>query len=374
MYPAIHGAATHLVRAGVEVDVFALKDRKWNCKSHEPEYRMHELNSVGPLKLGYSPQFSRALIAFDLDLIHTHGIWMYPSYAVLRWSRESGRRFMVSPHGMLDTWARRRSALKKRLAGALFEYAHLRGAACIHALCEAEYSAIRTYGLRNPVAVVPIGVDLPSPRTVGPPSWAGLLPKKSSVMLFLGRLHPKKGLGNLARAWAIIRTTYPSLSQNWHLVIAGWDEKNHRSSLEQMVFASGVSESVHFVGPQFGMAKAGTLSQADAFILPSLSEGLPIAPLEAWTYCLPVLMTQECNLPEGFNTGAALQIGNTVQDLTLGLLQFFEMTDEERWNMGQRGRALVESHFSWARASAELIAVYNWVSQGGALPACVRIE
>jgi poly(glycerol-phosphate) alpha-glucosyltransferase len=374
MFPAVHGAATHLVRAGLDVDVFALRDKKWNCAPHRREYEVHELNPLGPLMLGYSPKFPRALTTVQLDLIHTHGIWMYPSHAVLRWSWESGRRFIVSPHGMLDPWALRQSPLKKRVAGALYEYAHLREAACIHALCDAEYRAIRTCGLRNPVAVVPSGVDLPSGAAVRAPPWAGLLPKKSSVILFLGRLHPKKGLANLSKAWANIRTGHPLLSQNWHLVIAGWDEMHHRNSLEQIVIAAGISDSVHFIGPQFGADKAAALSHAEAFILPSLSEGLPVSALEAWTYCLPVLMTQECNLPEGFAAGAALQIGAAVPELTRGILQFLEMTNEDRRNMGQRGRALVGSHFSWARAAADLIAVYSWVCRGGATPACVRID
>ncbi len=270
MFPAIHGAATHLVRAGLDIDVFALRDRNSNSGPHQREYELHELNPLGPLTLGYSPEFLQALMACQLDLVHTHGIWMYPSYAVLRWSRESGRQFIVSPHGMLDTWALRRAALKKRLAGALYEYGHLRGAACIHALCEAEYRAIRAYGLRNPVAVVPIGIDLPHARTVRPPPWADLLPQNSSIMLFLGRaLHPKKGLGNLAQAWANLRKTHYEISRNWHLVIAGWDETNHRKLLEHIVVANGVLDSVHFIGPQLGSDKAATLSHADAFILPS---------------------------------------------------------------------------------------------------------
>jgi glycosyltransferase involved in cell wall biosynthesis len=374
MYPAVHGAATHLVRAGAEVDVFALKDRKVDGNLDEAEYRMHELSSIGPLRLGYSRQFSRALITCDLNLIHTHGIWMYPSCAVLRWSRNSGRPFMVSPHGMLDTWALRRSPIKKNLAGALYEDAHLRKAACIHALCEAEYRSIRSYGLRNPVAIVPSGVEVPNRKAMRLPPWSDLVPAEGLVMLFLGRLHPKKGLANLLRAWGAVQTVNQSLSKKWHLVIAGWDDGHYRRSLAQIADTSGISDSVHFVGPQFGVDKAATLSHSDAFILPSISEGLPVAALEAWTYRLPVLMTQECNLPEGFTSGAALQVGNTVQELTRGILQFFQMADEQRKNMGQRGRTLVDSRFTWIRSAAEFMEVYSWVCVGGRIPNCVRIE
>ena len=118
----------------------------------------------GPRAFGYAPELSRALDAARLDLVHTHGLWMYPSVAAAwRWATRWKRPLVVSPHGMLEPWAVRNSAWKKRIAGWLFENRHLRRAACLHALNDAEYEAIRAYGLTNPVAVIPNGVDLPEP-------------------------------------------------------------------------------------------------------------------------------------------------------------------------------------------------------------------
>ena len=97
---------------------------------------------------------------------------MYPSLASRRWSRRVCRPYLVSPHGMLDPWAVRHAAWKKRVAGWWFENAHLAGAACLHALTASEARAIRAYGLTNPICVVPNGVDLPRQTAFPRPAWA----------------------------------------------------------------------------------------------------------------------------------------------------------------------------------------------------------
>ncbi len=147
---------------------------------------------------------------------------------------------------------------------------------------DSEARAIRSYGLRNPVCVIPSGVDLPADDPPGPPAWA---PEAGGhrVLLFLGRLHPKKGLLNLVRAWAKVQADRPAGAADWVLVIAGWDQGGHEARLRRLIDELGAAGTIRLVGPQFGDQKAASLAFADAFVLPSLSEGLPVAMLEAWS-------------------------------------------------------------------------------------------
>ena len=165
----------------------------------------------GPRQFGYAPQLKRALFDLDFDIVLNHGLWMYPSVAALAWHRRTRRPFIANPHGMLDEWAVKHSRWKKRLAGLLYENPTLQRAACIRALCRAEARSIRAYGLRNPICVIPNGIDL-IPAT--PPPWAGQIEPGRKVMLYLGRLHPKKGLSNVLRAWAQVAAEEPDTEPN----------------------------------------------------------------------------------------------------------------------------------------------------------------
>jgi glycosyltransferase involved in cell wall biosynthesis len=163
-------------------------------------------------------------------------------------------------------------------------------------------------------------------------------------------------------------------AEEWQLVIAGWEQGGHQAELENQAREMAVADSVHFVGPQFDLAKAASFQRADAFVLPSFSEGLPMAVLEAWSYARPVLMTPQCNLPEGFAAGAAMRIEPQVASVVSGLGALFRMPDHERIAMGQRGRDLVARQFTWSRIGAEMANVYRWVLGQGPQPDCVRTD
>ncbi len=373
LFWSVRALSREVQRVGCSVNVYSVADefsvedaKQWT----ELDLRLFQRR--GPDAFGYAPGLNQAVLDSKADLVHVHGLWMYPSVVGSQWSCKSGRPVVISPRGMLDPWAVKNSAWKKRLAGWLFENGHLRRAACVHALCKSEYEAIRAYGLRNPVAVIPNGVELPEARIESPgPDWAGAIPPGSGVLLFLSRIHPKKGLVNLLRAWAQVRATPSRFDSSWYLVIAGWDQGGHQAELQRLTETLGISGSVCFVGPQFDEQKAAALGAADAFVLPSLSEGLPMAVLEAWAYGLPVLMTPGCNLPEGFAADAALDMAPEVDSIAAALGRLFAMSDAERRAMGERGRRLVEERFTWPKVAEQMCGVYRWVLGQGSIPECV---
>jgi poly(glycerol-phosphate) alpha-glucosyltransferase len=362
------------------LEVFSLED-EW---TNEDRAVWHPIVSqtfrvAGPGAFGYAPGLIAGLQNADLDLLHLHGLWMYPSKAALTWQRRSRRRHIISPHGMLDPWAVNNSRWKKRLVGALFEGAHLREANCLHALCQSEAEAIRAFGLRNPICVIPNGVDLPEARSQKPgvrnqeSPWEDVIEPGRKVLLYLGRIHPKKGLVNLLKAWAKVQNSAVrgQKSGEWVLAIAGWDQGGHEAELKKLTSDLDLLTSVHFIGPQFDGAKAECYANCDAFILPSLSEGLPMVVLEAWAYGKPVLMTPECNLPEGFAAHAAIRIDPNVESVADGLEELFRLSSSGLCSLGTNGRTLVAARFTWPKIAAEMKSVYDWVLGGGTKPSCV---
>jgi poly(glycerol-phosphate) alpha-glucosyltransferase len=155
-------ACTLASQKNTEVQVFGLQDEfterdysKWN------PLKPRVFPIMGPPAIGYSPNLSRTLIESDQDLIHAHGVWMYPSVASLAWSKSTNKPHVISPHGMLNAEHLRHSSWKKRIARLLFENKHLSSASCIHALTRLEADAIRKQGFRNPICVIPNGIDIP---------------------------------------------------------------------------------------------------------------------------------------------------------------------------------------------------------------------
>ena len=336
----------------------------------------------GPRRLGFAPQLSPLLRTSDPEIVHTHGLWTYASRAVLQWHRSTRRPHVVHPHGMLDPWALRNGRWKKRLAALLYENAHLREAACLRALCLAELEAVRAAGYTNPVCLIPNGVSLPDRPSAESP---GATAQSGKSLLYLGRLHPKKGLAHLLKGWAMA-----GAPAEWHLTIAGWDEAGHAADLKQLATTLGLSweehrdgnppairsnraerASIRFTGPLFGQAKDSAYRNCSAFVLPSLSEGLPMTVLEAWSHRKPVLMTAACNLPEGVAANAALEILPTAEGVAEGLRQCFALDDQARRAIGSNGYRLVEDRFAWPQVAARLRTVNAWLVNGGDRPECV---
>jgi glycosyltransferase involved in cell wall biosynthesis len=367
-------------RSGIDVQVIGLKDSHTEADTKAWLPLVPNTFSVkGPRGFGYSAGLGDALGKTDADLGYLVGLWKYPSVATLQWSRQTGKPVMVAPHGMLDPWALRNSGLKKKIAGWLFQNKQLRRATCLRALCLAEVASIRAYGLKNPVCVIPNGIDPPEEDEHS--SRHPLFPAEGKVLLYLGRLHPKKGLANLIAAWNKARAT----SKGWSLAIAGWDQGGHEAELKRQATELGIAwadgsvirgenASIRFLGPQFGEDKSACYRSCDAFILPSFSEGHPMVVLEAWAHAKPVLMTPECNLPEGFETLAALRIEPTVESIAHGLTQLFAMPADDLQEMGRRGRGLTESRFAWPKVAEQMASVYQWMLGGGAEPDCVESQ
>jgi glycosyltransferase involved in cell wall biosynthesis len=377
LFQSVRGLAKAVASANATASVFGISDEKSAVDSLE--WQPLSVHAFRPRfrAWGYSNQLLPALLRADLDILSTHGLWKYCSVASHQWHRRSGRPYIVHPHGMLERWALQNAKWKKQIAALLYEHTHLRDAACLRALCEAEAQSIRAYGMRNPICIIPNGVDLPdlvesSALEVDSQPFQKFAQGRK-VLLYLGRLHPKKNVANLVRAWKQTLESDPSAAKNWILAIAGWGKSGYERELKKLASDYELTASVSFPGPFFGQEKEGVYRTSDAFILPSLSEGLPMTVLEAWAHAKPVLMTPECNLPEGFAAEAAIQIGTSPEEIAAGLKQLIEMSDDGRRAMGACGRTLVATKFSWSQIGEQMRSVYDWVLGSRPTPQTVRL-
>jgi poly(glycerol-phosphate) alpha-glucosyltransferase len=370
---------------GVEIDVVGLEDRFSLADSARwLPLKPRLLSPAGPRFLGYSGKLMQVLDP-QADLLYAATLWRYPSWAALRWAERTGRPMIVAPHGSLDAWALANAAWKKKIASLFFKDRQLARAACLRALSTSEVASFRNYGLKNPIAVIPNGIEMPT----DPPAR---VQKGFRVLLFLGRIHPKKGLANAIRAFAAaIKSKEGTPDGNrWKFVIAGWDQGGHENELRLLCEELGLAtrsrsmidgernplrlnadEKIVFWGPSFGREKEDLLNAADALILPSFSEGLPMSVLEGWSHGLPVVMTPECNLPEGFDADAAIRIETNPEQMKLGLETLLSMGSGDLSAMGERGRRLVAERFTWESVAKRMRQVYEWVLGGGVKPFCM---
>jgi poly(glycerol-phosphate) alpha-glucosyltransferase len=360
-----------LSRIGNHITVFARNDEFSEIDNVFHQNINDEFLMSINVKIGsyFSYMYNLGREIGGFNLVHSHGLWDLFNVSGCYLSRINDIPYVISPHGMLDEWALNNSKFKKKLARFIVEDKNISNS-FIHALNYSEFLSIRQCGFLNPVCLVPNGVNLPNEPDYPIPACISQIVGEKKILLYLGRIHPKKGIENLLIAWNEIRRDEPKLSSEWCLLIAGWSQDEYEKHLRCIAKTYDCFD-VHFIGPQFGTEKDSVYFYSDAFILPSLSEGLPMVVLEAWSHKLPVMMTCACNIPEGFEHNAALKIESTVSGLKVGLNNFFSMSDISRNEMGSNGYELVKTNFTWKSVAVKLNSIYEWILNGGSPPSCI---
>ncbi len=304
------------------------------------------------------------------EVVHFHGLWQGHTRRGARAARLANVPYLVAAHGMAEPWALKHKALKKKVYTALVEGKNLRRASCLHALARPEVGHLRKLAPRTPIALVPNGVDLGpfddlpdrSALEAEYPELAGKF-----VLLFFGRLHVKKGLDLLAGALGDLKSDHPDL----HILLAGNDDGALAPFLASAE-ARGVADRITRVGHVSGERARRVWGAADAFVLPSYSEGFSMAILEALACRLPALVTTACHFPELAHADGGLVVEPTAEGVTRGLRDLLDRTALERRTLAENGRKLVETRYTWDRQAARLASVYDWVAGGGPAPEAVE--
>lgn len=317
---------------------------------------------------GWSPDLAARISALahaGTDVVHGHGLWMFPNLYARRAAIAARARLVISPRGMLDDWSLQRSRLRKRVAWYLFERENIGSAQLLHATSEAEARAIRDAGCRQPIAVIPNGVDVPDvaafpTRRVLEQAFPELANRQ--WLLFMSRLHPKKGIADLVRVWAGLEPQFPQ----WQLLVAGPDLDGHGAAVRSLAAQLGVAPRVTFAGMLSGELKSCALSRSEVMVLPTHSENFGVVIAEALAHGTPVITTRAAPWEELRGQRCGWWIEEDEDALRDALAEAINLAPEQRREMGKRGQALVSGRYSWGRAAREMKATYEWLA--GAAP------
>lgn len=355
------GARVDLMSLDVSVsdDENLLPPAEFVTTTLAPAYRLPYFGT--PWSLSFRAMLSKRCEQIHATLIHDHGVWLPTNRSAAVIARKLGIPLIVSTRGMLEPWALNHRAWKKRLAWSLYQRQELLTAGALHATAQQEADNLRRLGLKQPIAIIPNGVDLPV-RPGGSKNEESL-----RTALFLSRIHPKKGLLQLVDAWQIIRPI------GWRMIIAGPDEGGHRAEVEQAVHAAGLSRDFEFVGAVDGPDKEFLYRRADLFVLPSFSENFGVVVAEALAHCLPVITTRGTPWADLETHGCGWWIDIGVEPLALALRDALSLEDDERRAMGERGQMYVQ-RYNWGVIACQMVDVYRWVLGRAPKPDCVQMD
>ena len=351
-----------LIASGVETTLAVLEG---GGEAERPSFVKTFPPGLGPRRLGQSPTMARWLReqaeTGRIDVLHNHGLWMMPN-VYPGWARKSGKfRLVVSPRGTLSEWALKHHAWRKRVFWWLFQEQTLRRADAFHATSEEEYQDVRRLGFRQPVCVLPNGIDIPA--LVKTPVTG------RRKLLYLGRIHKIKGIDMLLRAWQTLQGRFP----DWELVVAGPDDGGYLPVMQALARQLGL-QRVSFPGPLYGEEKLAAYRSASLYVLPTHSENFAMTVAEALAAATPVITTRGAPWRGLETNGAGWWIEIGVDPLVACLEEALGLPEERLAEMGRAGRAWMEREFSWTTIGLQMAAFYRWLCGSGERPACVRVD
>jgi glycosyltransferase involved in cell wall biosynthesis len=308
-------------------------------------------------RLMFSSSLIRALnqAARRGAVLHGHGLWLMPNIQPAWIASRHRVPYLVSPRGMLGSEALAYSSRKKKVMWALAQRPALDLADCFHATSVTEYEDIRRMSLRAPVTVIPNGVHIPDGE-----------PNPTSTILYLGRLHPKKGIDRLVAAWSRLAVGFPS----WRLRIVGPSEIGCREALEAQVRRLAVPR-VSFENGLFGPDKWSAYREAGVFVLPTLNENFGMVVAEALAAGTPVISSKGAPWSGLVDEHCGWWVDQGVDALEAAIRKALVMPPEERLAMGRRGRDWMRREFGWEGIAERMFATYAWSLGVWDRPECV---
>ncbi|MGN6602365.1 MAG: glycosyltransferase [Ginsengibacter sp.] len=363
-----------------DVEIWCLDNNEninWASEAHNfPVERISTFKLIGPKKIWYSRQIEQEVEKVknnNFEIVHQHGIWTGISRATLKFSKKKNIPTIIAPHGSLNNWVLNLSKWKKKIALAGYENENLKMAACLHATSENEIKDFRNFGLKNPIAYIQNGIQENNLHFEGDANAFRkkyMISEESRIILFLSRISPKKGLSMLVEAVHSIRDDF----NGWRLIIAGVDEFEHKKEVESQVKQLNLQHLIEIIGPLFDQAKKNAFAAAELFILPSYSEGSPMVVLDSLAAGVPVITTKASSWSDlnDYNCGWWTEVSTL--SIVNALREAVNMAPKDLHQMGENGRKLIASKYTWSQLAQKTTRLYNWLLGRDSKPDFVQMD
>jgi glycosyltransferase involved in cell wall biosynthesis len=358
--------AESIGKLGINVDVVATNANgektldvdlnQWIIQNH---YRVRYFSYLNFIDYKFTLSMSKWLFnnVSSYNLVHTHAIFSYPVLVAYWMCQLHKIPYLATPHGMLEPWALAYKIWKKKLYFNWLEKPALQKASAIQMLASTEAERIKNLHLKPPLVIVPNGIhredfaSLPDPEI-----FYHQFPetKDKRLIIFLGRIDPKKGLDLLALAFAQAYQKFPDT----HLIIAGPDNTGFLPTAQSYFINAGCSHAVTFTGMLTGNIKYAALAAATIYVAPSYSEGFSMSVLEGMAAGLPCVITTGCNFPEAGEAEVASIVNIDVGSIAEAIIQLLE-DDQKAKIMGDRARQFILDNYTWDRIALKMVSVYE---------------
>jgi poly(glycerol-phosphate) alpha-glucosyltransferase len=310
----------------------------------------------GPRNFHISPRavnwLKNNISSFSIVIIQS--IWSHLHLEAARICRNAKVPYMFVIRGNLNPAALEYSKFKKSIATRIYGAA-LRNANCYQALNDNERKMIRNFGIQGSIAVIPNGVTPLAGRKKSIQDFNA----QNIRMLYLGRINPIKGLDRLLSCLSEMQES----KCKWNLTIAGDESGDYAMTLKERYDHLIRRGLINFVGPMYGERKLQLLLESDLFILPSYSEGMPMAVLEAASIGLPCAITKNCGLEDLINKGGAYLVGESDDDMFNSLSNVLSKSPEELYVAGKKGREFIYENYSWQRIVSMYDELFEWLNR-----------